>query len=182
MPRARDELTAGEWAALALLSEGPTHGFAIARAMAPEGEVGRIWTVRRPLVYRALETLTGMGLVRAGGTVASSSGPQRTVLHATPAGKRAVTRWLREPVMHVRDPRSLLMLKLLFLTRREADLAPLLTAQREHFAELAEKLTSAADSAEGFDRALALWRLESTTASIRFVEAMLAAPVIARLR
>ena len=123
MPHPRDELTAGEWAALALLSEGPTHGFAIARAMAPAGEVGKIWTVRRPLVYRALETLAGVGLVRAGGTVASSSGPQRTVLHATPPGKRAVTGWLHEPVAHVRDARSLLMLKLLFLTRREADLA-----------------------------------------------------------
>ena len=44
MPRARDELTAGEWAVLALLAEGPTHGFAMARAMEPEGEVGRIWS------------------------------------------------------------------------------------------------------------------------------------------
>jgi len=182
VPRPRDELTAGEWAALTLLSEGPTHGFAIARAMAPDGDVGKVWTVRRPLVYRALETLTGMGLVRAGGTVASSSGPQRTVLHATPPGKRAVTRWLREPVAHVRDARSLLMLKLLFLTRREADLAPLLTAQREHFAQLAEKLAGPADSAEGFDRALALWRLESTTAAIRFVQAMLSTPVDAGRR
>jgi hypothetical protein len=84
--------------------------------------------------------------------------------------------------VHVRDARSLLMLKLLFLTRRDADLAPLLTAQRDHFATLAEKLTGAADNAEGFDRALALWRLESTAASIRFVDAMLAAPVIGRLR
>ncbi|MEN3282612.1 MAG: hypothetical protein V7607_3752 [Solirubrobacteraceae bacterium] len=182
MPRPREELTAGEWAALALLAEGPTHGFAIARTMAPDGEVGKIWTVRRPLVYRALETLTGMGLARAGGTVASSAGPQRTVLHATPTGKRAVTRWLREPVAHVRDARSLLMLKLLFLTRREADLEPLLTAQREHFAELGDKLTSVAATVEGFDRALVLWRLESTTAAIRFVEAMLSTGVNAPSR
>jgi PadR family transcriptional regulator AphA len=174
MPRPRDELTAGEWAVLALLAEEPTHGFAIARAMAPDGDVGKVWAVRRPLVYRALETLAGMGLVQAAGTVSSSSGPQRTVLRATPAGRRALNRWLREPVAHVRDARSLLMLKLLFLTRREADLEPLLTAQRAHFAELAERLATAADGAEGFDRALRLWRLESTTASIRFVEAMLA--------
>jgi DNA-binding PadR family transcriptional regulator len=73
MPRSSDELTAGEWAVLALLVEEPTHGFAIARAMAPEGEVGRIWSVRRPLVYRAIETLTGMGLVRPAGTVPSRS-------------------------------------------------------------------------------------------------------------
>jgi hypothetical protein len=35
MPRPRDELTAGEWAVLAVLAESSTHGFAIARAMAP---------------------------------------------------------------------------------------------------------------------------------------------------
>jgi DNA-binding PadR family transcriptional regulator len=174
MPRPREELTVGEWAVLGLLAEEPSHGFAIARAMAPDGEVGKVWSVRRPLVYRAIETLTAMGLVRAAGTVASTSGPQRTVLQATAAGKRTLARWLREPVDHVRDARSLLMLKLLFLTRREAAVGPLLTAQRALFAELAERLERAAGTAEGFDRALALWRLESTTAAVRFVEAMLA--------
>jgi DNA-binding PadR family transcriptional regulator len=171
--RSPDELTAGEWAVLALLGEEPTHGFAIARALAPEGDVGRIWSVRRPLVYRAVETLTGMGLVRTAATVPSRSGPQRTVLEATPQGRRALARWLREPVAHVRDARSLLMLKLLFLTRAGADLEPLLTAQRAHFAELAERLTGAADEADGFDRMLLLWRLESATAATRFVETML---------
>jgi DNA-binding PadR family transcriptional regulator len=181
MPRARDELTAGEWAVLALLVEGPTHGFAVARAMAPEGEVGKIWSVRRPLVYRAVETLISIDLVRPAGTVPSRSGPQRTVLEATPKGKRALTRWLRQPVAHVRDGRSLLMLKLLFLTRREADLEPLLSAQRRDFAKLAERLAGAAEEAEGFDRALLLWRLESTAASIRFVETMLGEPARARV-
>jgi DNA-binding PadR family transcriptional regulator len=173
MPRPREELTVGEWAVLGLVAEEPTHGFAVARAMAPDGEVGKVWSVRRPLVYRAIETLTGMGLVRPAGTVASSSGPQRTVLQATAPGKRALARWLREPVAHVRDARSLLLLKLLFLTRRGEDLAPLLTAQREQFAALAERLAGGVDAAEGFDSALVLWRLESTTAAVRFVEAML---------
>jgi hypothetical protein len=50
------------------------------------------------------------------------------------SGGSSRTRRLRQPVERVRDARSLLMLKLLFLTRREADLAPLLTAQRERFA------------------------------------------------
>jgi DNA-binding PadR family transcriptional regulator len=173
MPRIRDELTAGEWAVLALLAEGPTHGFAIARAMEPEGEVGRIWSVRRPLVYRAVDTLTAMELVRPAGTVASRSGPARTILEATPKGKRALTRWMRQPVAHVRDARSLLMLKLLFLSRRGADPEPLLNAQRERFIKVAEGLAGAADEAGGFDRALLLWRLESTSAAIRFVERML---------
>jgi DNA-binding PadR family transcriptional regulator len=173
MARARDELTAGEWAVLALLAEGPSHGFALARAMRPGGEVGRIWSIRRPLVYRAVATLTTVGFVKHAGTVASPTGPQRTMLQATPTGKRAVTRWLKTPVEHVRDARSLLLLKLLFLARRGADPAPLLGAQRDRFTTVAEGLATAAEEAEGFDRALALWRLETTTAALRFIDTML---------
>jgi DNA-binding PadR family transcriptional regulator len=176
MPRPRDELTAGEWAVLALLAEEPSHGFAVARVMRPDGDVGRIWSMRRPLVYRAVDTLTGLGLVQPAGTVASPAGPRRTILRATPNGKRAVTRWLKTPVEHVRDARSQLMLKLLFLDRRERDAAPLLHAQRERFAALADGLADAAAAADGFDRVLALWRLESTTAALRFVETMLGEP------
>jgi DNA-binding PadR family transcriptional regulator len=174
MARTRDELTAGEWAALALLTEQSTHGFALARTMAPDGEVGRVWSLRRPLVYRAVDTLIGMGLVVPVGTLPSSSGPQRTILQATPAGHRRLVAWLTQPVTHVRDARSLLMLKLLFLARRHADLEPLLSAQREQFSTLADGLSAAADQAEGFDRALLVWRLENTAAAIRFTERMLA--------
>jgi DNA-binding PadR family transcriptional regulator len=174
MPRARDELTAAEWALLALLSENPAHGFALARAMSADGEVGQVWALRRPLVYRALETLERMQLARPVGTLPSSSGPQRTILEATPAGKRALTKWLSQPVEHVREARSLLMLKLLFLARRKADLEPLLAAQRDHFSVRAQSLSAAAAKADGFDRALLLWRLENTTAVIRFTETMLA--------
>ena len=49
----------------------------------------------------------------------------------------------------MRDARSLLMLKLLLLTRRGADLEPLLSAQRAHFATLAERLAGAAEEAAG---------------------------------
>ena len=62
------------------------------------------------------------------------------------------------------------MLKLLFLDRAGADPAPLLAAQRERFAALADELETAVVRAEGFARTLALWRLESTRAAVRFVE------------
>jgi DNA-binding PadR family transcriptional regulator len=174
VPRPRQQLTAGEWALLALLDEAPAHGFALARAMAPDGEVGQVWAVRRPLVYRALETLERMGLVRPVGTLRSDSGPQRRILEPTPAGRSTLSDWLGQPVEHVRDARSLLMLKLLFLTRRETDAAPLLTAQRSQFGAQAERLAAAADAAQGFDRRLLLWRLHSTTAAVAFTESMLA--------
>jgi hypothetical protein len=95
------------------------------------------------------------------------------VLEITPTGELALAEWLNQPVTHVRDARSLLMLKLLFLTRQDADLAPLLASQREQFSLRAESLSAAAEAADGFDRVLLLWRLQSTTAAIRFTEAML---------
>jgi DNA-binding PadR family transcriptional regulator len=124
MPRPRNQLTAGEWAILALLDEEPRHGFALARAMATGGEVGRVWDMRRPLVYRALDTLQRLELIRPVATLPSESGPQRTILEPTPEGRRLLGQWLHQPVEHVRDARSLLMLKLLFLSRRDADPAP----------------------------------------------------------
>ena len=88
MPRSRDDLGAGEWAVLALLAEQPTHGFAVARAMSPDGEIGKVWTMRRPLVYRAIDLLTEAGFVRPAGTEPSSSGPRRTLVEADACGTR----------------------------------------------------------------------------------------------
>jgi DNA-binding PadR family transcriptional regulator len=170
MRRRSDDLATGEWAALAIVGEQATHGFAVARAMEPGGEVGRIWAMRRPLVYRTLDVLAGLELIREAGTEPSATGPRRTLLEVTPAGRERLIGWLSTPVEHVRDARSELMLKLLFLDRAGTDPGPLLAAQRERFAALADELDAAVSSAEGFARTLALWRLESTRAAVRFVE------------
>jgi len=166
-------MTPSEWAVLALLAEGPTHGFAIARAMAEDGEIGRVWSLRRSRVYYAIEALVRRELVRPTRTVASRSGPARTVLRITPAGRRVLTGWLSAPVEHVRDARSLLLLKLLFLERADADPRPLLDAQRERFEGITERLQDAVSAASGFDRTLLRWRLENATAALRFIEAVL---------
>jgi DNA-binding PadR family transcriptional regulator len=165
-------MTPSEWSVLALLDEGPSHGFAIARAMSEDGEIGKVWSMRRPRVYYSIEALIRQDLVRPGGTVASRSGPDRTVLEVTSDGHRAVAEWLRTPVDHVRDGRSLLLLKLLFLHRRDADPRILLTAQRERFESIAERLQTAVSEASGFDQTLLRWRLENATAALRFIESI----------
>ena len=172
MRRRAEQLTTGEWAVLGLVEEGPTHGFAVARALAPDGEVGRVWSMRRPLVYRTLDVLSDRELIRTAGTEASTAGPQRTVVEVTPGGGRRVAEWLVEPVEHVRDARSELLLKLLFLDRRELAPDALLDAQRDRFREQERELRSRLDEAEGFTRTLALWRLENTAAAVRFVDAL----------
>ena len=64
----------------------------------------------------------------------------------------------------------MLLLKLLFLERRQADPGPLLAAQRVRFEAIAERLRTAADEASGFDRTLLSWRLETATAAMRFID------------
>jgi PadR family transcriptional regulator AphA len=169
-------MTPSEWAVLALLAEGPTHGFAIARALAENGEIGRVWSLRRPRVYYAIDSLTRQGLIETAGTVASRTGPDRTVLRITASGRRAVADWLGTPVEHVRDARSLLLLKLLFLDRQGADPQQLVNAQRAQFESIAKRLQSAVDEASGFDRTLLKWRLENATSAVRFIDSIIETP------
>ena len=96
-------LSPAEWASLALLAEQPAHGFAVARALAPEGEVGRVWSCSRPLVYRALAVLAERGLVEERGSEVSDAGPRRTTLAPTRAGRRELDRWLAEPAIGARE-------------------------------------------------------------------------------
>lgn len=185
MPGTGEQMTPSEWAVLALLDEGPTHGFAIARAMGEDGEIGRVWSMRRPRVYYSIEALIRQGLAHPAKTEASRAGPHRTVLRITPAGHRAVTTWLGTPVDHIRDARSLLLLKLLFLDRRAADPRPLLSAQQERFESIAQRLQTAVSEACGFDRTLLRWRLENATAALRFIETIgvdLTSPSVASAR
>jgi PadR family transcriptional regulator AphA len=166
------ELVPGEWAVLGLLAERPAHGFAVSKALAPGGEIGIIWSVPRQLVYRVLGVLEEHGLVESIGTEAGP-GPVRTIIGPTAAGRQALTGWLGEPVAHVRDARSLLMLKLVFLERSGLDMRPLLERQRELLLPVAAAQRERADAATGVQRTVELWRSECIEAVIGFTERML---------
>jgi DNA-binding PadR family transcriptional regulator len=163
-------LSPGEWAVLGLVAEGPRHGFALRKALGPDGEVGRVWSLPGPLVYRALATLQAKGLAEVAGVQRSDVGPQRTLVVATPAGREALAAWLRRPVDHLRDFRSLFMLKLALLDRSGAEPTELLSAQRVRLAPIVQALEERARTGAGFDRALATWRMESARAAVRFLD------------
>jgi tRNA-Thr(GGU) m(6)t(6)A37 methyltransferase TsaA len=162
-----------EWAALGLLCEGPRHGWAIARELAPAGELGRVYSCTRPLVYRALGELREGGLVEERGTAASDQGPARTTLGATRRGRAAFRKWRDSPVEHVRDLRSELMLKLLFHERAGTDPETLLREQAAVLVRGELALERQLSSSSGFDRTLVLWRLSVVRAALSFVEALL---------
>jgi len=169
-------LSPGEWAVLGLIAEQPRHGFAVRKALGPDGEVGRVWSLPGPLVYRALTTLQAKGLARVVGAERSDVGPQRTLVTATPAGRELLGAWLWQPVEHLRDFRSLLMLKLVLLDRARREPADLVAAQRERLEPIVAALTEQARASAGFDRTLATWRLESARAAVRFLDGLAAAP------
>ena len=96
--------------------------------------------MRRPLVYRTLDVLADRELTQTAGTEASTAGPAAHAARGHPRRRRQVADWLESPVEHVRDARSELMLKLLFLDRRGLAPDALLEAQRERFREQEREL------------------------------------------
>ena len=118
-----------EWMVLGLLAEQPSHGFALARLLAPGGEVGRVWAASRPLTYRAIDQLAADGLIEPVRTE-PGHGPQRTVHELTTSGREALADWLRTPVPRFRDVRATLLAKLLLLERSGRSTKRLLAAQR----------------------------------------------------
>ena len=169
----RTEPSLQEWAALGVLCEAPAHGWAVAEELTPSGSIGRVYSCTRPLVYRALGQLREAGLVEVRRTSPSDAGPARTTLGPTRRGRSAFARWRGDPVPHVRDLRSELMLKLLFHERSGLDPAPLLHRQAAALAETERALGAQLASASGFARTLALWRLSASRGALSFVDGLL---------
>jgi PadR family transcriptional regulator AphA len=157
-----------EWTVLALLREQPRHGFAIAALTARDGAVGRIWQLPRPVVYRALGRLEAEKLVVAT-AVESGPGPKRTVYAATDHGRASVDEWLREPIRHVRDIRSHLLMKLALLDRRGLDPGELLRRQRSVLEPIVHALGAERDRLHGFDAVVLTWRYCTASAALEFV-------------
>ena len=168
------ELLLNEWACLGMLGRGPSHGFALSVRLAPAGDVGRVWSLSRPLTYRALEQLQTRGLVETVGTEPGRAGGPRTILAITATGRTALARWLREPVDHLRDVRAELLLKLVLADLNGIDVRPLVTAQRAGFQPVLDAL--AAEPAAAASDPVARWRRESALAVARFLDGLVEAP------
>ncbi len=165
-------LSLAEWLVLCLVCEKPTHGFAVAALLGPDGELGRAWRVPKPVIYRALQRLEELGLLRTTEQQPSSRGPVRSVVEATKSGQGSAAAWLTRPVGHNREVRSELLVKLALYARNEADPEPLVAAQRDQLIPVARALEDRLAAATGFDRTLILWRCETVSATLRFLDAL----------
>ncbi len=165
-------LSLGEWVVLCLVCEEPTHGFALTRILDADGELGQIWRVPKPVIYRALQRLDAAGLVELVELQPSPEGPVRSLVAATDAGRAAAAAWLAKPVSHTRDIRSELLVKLALLDRAGADAGPLVDAQRAQLQPVADAMQERLARTNGIDRAVTLWRCETVAATLRFLDAV----------
>lgn len=144
---------------LAIIGEGRTHGWAIVKLLAPEGDLGRIWSLNRALTYRAIDRLVEFGLVDR------SDAGRRAELRITAAGRRQRKQWLAQPVGHLRDLRTEFLLKLVLCERSTIDTSALVSSQRRLLLPAIDALTDRHP-----DDVVALWRHESAHAAARFLE------------
>ena len=144
-----DELLLGEWACLGLLAQAPAHGYDVAGRLAPSGDVGRVWSLSRPLTYRALDQLVQRDLVTAIGEERGRAGGNR-------------------------DVRSVLLLKLVLCEQAGVDASPLLHSQRALFEPLVAALARAGGPRHATSDPVAVWRYESSRATLRFLDRLIA--------
>ena len=158
-----------EWTVLVLLSQHPAHGFAVSQLTAPDGELGRIWRIPRPVVYRAIGRLIDAGLITPE-SVEPGLGPQRTIYTVTEPGRLAAENWLNTPVEHVRDMRSQLLVKLALRYRAGGDPAELLARQRAALEPIAQAMQAQQAGLDGFDAILTAWRRATAAAALGFLD------------
>lgn len=164
----RETLSLNEWAVLVCLVERPRHGYDIAAALAPDAPLGAVWRVSRQLVYRAIDRLTALGLAEPHGAEPGAGGPPRQVVGATDLGRQRALAWVREPVAHLREVRSGLLLKLVAAPRLGVDVAPLVAAQRDRFAPALAALATPPPASDP----VGLWRHHSAAAVSAFIDAL----------
>jgi PadR family transcriptional regulator AphA len=157
-----------EWTVLAVVAQQPTHGFAVAQLTTPDGELGRVWQIPRPVIYRAIGRLAEAGLIAATG-IEPGQGPQRTIYAATDEGRDGAAQWLSTPVGHIREIRSQLLLKLALLHRRGGDVGGLIRRQRETLAPIAAAI-DAESPEDSFDAILLAWRRANAAAALAFLD------------
>jgi DNA-binding PadR family transcriptional regulator len=163
------KLSLTEGLVLCLVRERPTYGLVLAGLLAPDGSLGRIWSIPKAMVYYALQQLELFGLIRMSKEQRTSQGPARSIYKITPAGRAAAETWLDRPVGHVRDVRSELMVKLALNERAGVDSRPLVRAQLAGLGPVAAALDDRLRAAEGFEYTLVLWRHEAMTATMQFL-------------
>jgi DNA-binding PadR family transcriptional regulator len=139
-------------ALLALLSEGPKHGFQLAHDF--QAGTGEMWPLNTGQVYSTLQRLERDELVESDDT--ADNGPQNRY-RITEAGLNELDMWLRTPPDTSSPPRDELVIKVLVALRLPTvDAAELAQTYRRHVIEAMHHYTRLKEDAPEDDLGLLL--------------------------
>jgi len=154
-------------ALLALLTEGPKHGFQLAQEF--EAGTGEMWPLNTGQVYTTLQRLERDEMVESDDTV--DGGPQNSY-RITESGRTELDRWLHTPPDTSRPPRDELVIKVLVALRIPGvDVTGLMQSYRRHMVETMHEYTKLKEDADDNEIGLLLvadaelYRLESLDAA-----------------
>ena len=157
-------------ALLALLSEGPKHGFQLTQEF--EAGTGEVWPLNTGQVYTTLQRLERDGLVESDD--GADDGSQKR-FRLTEEGRVELDEWLRTPPDTSTPPRDELVIKVLVALRVPGvDAAALAQGYRRHVIEAMQQYTRLKEVAAEDDISLLLvadaeiYRLESV---VRWLDA-----------
>ena len=163
---AKPDAELSRYVVLALICEEPRHGWAVSRELQPRSTLGRVWSISRPLTYRAIDTLERDGLVRRSAP-RDGEGADKMILRVTARGRDSLTSWLNTPTLHLRDVRTELLVKLLLRERLGLSNHKFLAAQRAALEPLMNAVQASTDT-----DIVSVWRRESAEATRRFLDAV----------
>lgn len=155
---------------LSIIGEKPRHGFAVSKELLQDPSLNAVIKIRRPLVYRSINTLSAVNMIRESKIEPGDQGSDRTVYAITVAGKRLNTEWLSSTVELPRDARLELLAKFALRNRRGLSNRSLAKRQCGEFALLASKFSAAANEASPDLHLVALWKYETVNAMIRLLQ------------
>ena len=121
MPRTKTYLTPAEYAVLGLLRQRPTYGYELQRQLGGGRGLARVCPIEPAMVYAILKSLSGLELID--GEWDRSVYPPKAVYTTTQEGEATFLRWLRSPVVRMREVRLDFLVKLYFALDEDPELA-----------------------------------------------------------
>ena len=176
-PMVRQPLTI-EHALLGFLRDEPMHGYQLYQHLTAAQDLGLVWRLKEPQLYRLLSRLEEEGYIQAV-HAPQTSRPARRMLHLTDAGRAAFETWVRTPLRHGRDLRLEFLAKLYFARQLgPAVVDGLISAQRASLEASRGDLEAEAariQSTRPFDWLVLEFRLGQTRAMLEWLDTCSAA-------
>lgn len=164
MAEQASELTLESGLCLGLIRNGCDHGYVIAQRFLPEGDIGQIYTLSRPAVYRELQYLERVGLLLSS-EARGNRGQKMRMLRLSKRGSQIAQQWMTSPVSHIRDVRTEFLAKVILTQEAGDDVVSLVRAQRDFFRDTFDALLQDRE-----ESVVAIWRREQVRAVSRFLD------------